>query len=297
MKLAVIAGGRGTRLGLKHIPKPLVEIDNKPILEHQIRLAKKYNIEDIYILSGFLSETIVDYFGDGSAFGVNITHIIEKHPLGTSGAVKQLENKIKERFMVFYGDVFLNIDLKSFVEFDRKSHSIATIIVHPNDHPYDSDLVEINDENVVTVFHSKPHKEGTYYSNSVNAAIYILSQEIFKDIPQGKSSDFGKDIFPLVLKSKEMIRAYKTAEYIKDTGTVDRLGKVTEDFLRGKVERFSRENKRPAIFVDRDGTLVKDIELLHNHEDLELFSFSANAIKKINDSEYLPRRRRGLVVS
>lgn len=287
MKLAIIAGGKGTRLGLKDTPKPMVRIGGAPLLEHQINNAKQYGIKDIYILSGYLSDVIEEYFGNGSAFGVNITHIVEGFPLGTAGAVKQIEDKINERFMVFYGDVMLDVDLNSFMGFDKLSASAAAIIVHPNDHPYDSDLVEINNENIVTAFHSKPHKENVYYSNLVNAAVYILSPEIFKCIPHDKPSDFGKDIFPLLLKSGKTIRAYKTAEYLKDMGTPDRLKKIKDDFAAGKISRLSKKNKRPAIFMDRDGTLVEDIDLLHKVEDLKLFPFSSSAIKKINDSDFI----------
>jgi histidinol-phosphate phosphatase family protein len=287
VKLAIIAGGKGTRLGLKDTLKPMVRIGEAPLLEHQINNAKRYGIKDIYILSGYLADVIENYFGDGKAFGVNIDHIIERHPLGTAGAVKQLEGKINERFMVFYGDVMLDVDLNSFMGFDKLSTSAATIIVHPNDHPYDSDLVEINNENIVTAFHPKPHKENVYYSNLVNAAVYILSPEIFKYIPHDKPSDFGKDIFPLLLKSGETIRAYRTAEYLKDMGTPDRLKKIKDDFAAGKISRLSKKNKRPAIFMDRDGTLVEDIDLLHKVEDLKLFPFSSSAIKKINDSDFI----------
>lgn len=287
MDLAIIAGGKGTRLGLKDMPKPMVEIGGKPLLEHQINLAKQYAIKNIYILSGHLSEVIVDYFGDGRKFGVNISHIIEKPPLGTAGAVKQLEDKIHDRFMVFYGDVFLDINLRSFMDFDEEAGSIADIIVHPNDHPHDSDLVDNNDENIVTAFHSKPHNENQYYRNRVNAAVYILSPDIFKYIPHDKPSDFGNDIFPLILQSDKVIRAYKTAEYIKDIGTIERLGKVSRDIMNGKVKRFSKRHKRSAIFIDRDGTIVRDVDLLHRVEDLDLLPFSAAAIKKINDSDYL----------
>ncbi len=287
MKLAIIAGGKGTRLGLNDIPKPMVQIGGKPLLEHQIQIAKQYGIEDIYILSGYLSEVIEDYFGDGSSLGVRITHVVEKSPLGTAGAVKQLSGIINDRFIVFYGDVVLDIDLKSFMEFDKRSSSISTIIVHPNDHPHDSDLVEIDDENRVTAFHSKPHKKERWYRNLVSAAVYILSPEIFQYIPQDKALDFGKDIFPLLLQSKKPVRAYKTAEYIKDMGTLDRLHKVDEDFVRGKVRRFSKKNRRPAVFMDRDGTVVREIDLLHKAEDLELYPYTASAIKDINHSDFM----------
>src|SRR5208283_594289 len=141
MKLAIIAGGKGTRLGINNVPKPMVTIAGKPILEHQIELAKRYGLNDIYLLTGHLSDVIADHFGDGSQFGVRITHIAEDSPLGTAGAIKMLEGKFKDRFMVFYGDTIMDIDLSAFIEFDRSSESIATIIVHPNDHPSDSDFI------------------------------------------------------------------------------------------------------------------------------------------------------------
>ena len=287
MKLAIIAGGKGKRLRLKGIPKPMAKIGGKPILEHQINLAQSYGIKDIYILSGHRANIIKDYFEDGSAFGVNITHIIEKYPLGTAGAIKQLEDKIREKFLVFYGDVFLNIDLTLFIEFDNRFCSIATIVVHPNDHPQDSDLLEIDGENIITAFYSKPHKKEAYYRNLVNAAIYILNPEIFKYIPEDKPTDFGKDIFPLLVKSGETVRAYNTAEYIKDISTPDRLKKVNNDFFNKTIMRFSKKHKRPAILMDRDGTLIEEVGLLHNIEDLKFFPFSTSTIKKINNSEFL----------
>ena len=287
MKLAIVAGGKGTRLVLKDTPKPMAQIGGKPILGHQINAAKEYGINDIYILSGHLANSIEDYFGDGSTLGIKITHIIEKYPLGTAGAIKQLENKISERFIVFYGDVFFDMDLKSFIEFDNRSYSIATLVGHPNDHPYDSDLVQIDVENIVTEFHSKPHKENAYYRNLVNAGIYILSPEVFKYIPENKPTDFGKDIFPLLLKSRTIIRAYKTAEYIKDIGTVDRLKKVSADFISGRVGRWVKTNKRPGIFLDRDGTLIEDIDLLHRVDDLKLLPHADRAVKQINESDFL----------
>lgn len=287
MKLAIIAGGKGIRLALKNIPKPMVQIGKNPLLAHQINLAKQYGIQEIYILSGYLSDVIKDYFGDGSAFGIKITHVIEKYPLGTAGAVRQLEGIINERFMVFYGDIFFDMDLKGFMEFDSIVNSIATITVHPNEHPYDSDLLEVNDDNIVTAFHAKPHIKNTHYRNLVNAAIYILSPEIFRYIPQDKPSDFGKDIFPFLIKSGETIRVYKTPEYIKDIGDINRLQNVTSDFLANRVERFSKRNRRPGIFLDRDGTLAKKIDLLHREGELELYPFVASAIKEINNSDYL----------
>lgn len=287
MKLVIIAGGKGTRLGLKDIPKPMVELNGKPLLEHQILLARKYNIFDIYILSGHLSNVIIDYFGDGKKFGVNIKHIVEDKPLGTAGALKQIEDELTDKFMVFYGDTIMDLDLNSFINYDKeKNDSIGSIMVHPNDHPYDSDLLEIDNQDKVIAFHSKPHKENIYYTNLVNAALYIFSPRVFKYIHKDEMSDFGKDIFPEIIKH-EKLYAYKTTEYLKDMGTPERLKKVEEDILSGKVSRLNKSFKQKAIFLDRDGVINKEIDNLTNIDDFVLINNVSDAVKKINKSEFL----------
>ena len=119
MQTVIIAGGKGTRLGLKDIPKPMVEIDGKPLLEHQIELAKKYGSNEFFILSGHLSDVVIDYFKDGSKWDVKIHHVVEQKPLGTAGCLKLLEGKLNERFLVFYGDIVMDFDIASFIKFDN----------------------------------------------------------------------------------------------------------------------------------------------------------------------------------
>ena len=287
MKLVIIAGGKGTRLGLKDIPKPMVKIGDKPLLEHQIELAKRYGIKEIYILSGHLANVIKDYFGDGSKFGVKIHHITEPYPLGTAGCVKLLEGKIDERFLVFYGDVVMDYDIKTFIEFDSNYKSIGTAIVHPNDHPYDSDLLELDSNNKVIKVLPKPHQDGEYYQNLVNAAVYIFSPKIFDYIKSDISQDFGKDIFPELIRNNETLIGYKTPEYIKDMGTAERFEAVKRDFLSGKVAKLNKQNKRPCIFMDRDGVINKNMDTHPTTDGFELLSGVSDAIKAINKSEYL----------
>lgn len=288
MKLVIIAGGKGTRLGLKEIPKPMVKFKNIPLLEHQIFLAKRYHIKDIYILSGHLSKIIIDYLDNGERFGVNIHHVVEDKPLGTAGALKQLEGLLDDRFMVFYGDTIMDIDLKSFKEFDsRFENSIGSIIAHPNDHPFDSDLLEINSKNKVIAFHSKPHEESKYYSNLVNAALYIFSPKIFDYIERERYCDFGKHVFPKLVNS-ESLYAYKTTEYIKDMGTPDRCIKVEKDLVSGKIQRLNKENKQKAIFLDRDGVINKEINGVLKPSDFEMIDDKVpNAINRLNKSDFL----------
>lgn len=287
MQLVIIAGGKGTRLGLKDIPKPMVKIGEKPLLEHQIELAKKYGINEVFILSGHLANVIEEYFGDGSNFGVKFHHIVEPYPLGTAGSLKLLEGQLNDRFLVFYGDVVMDFDIKSFIEFDKQYDSIGTAIIHPNDHPYDSDLLEIDNNNRVVKVLPKPHKEGEYYQNLVNAAVYIFSSKIFKYIEDGISQDFGKHILPKIVEAGETLIGYRTPEYIKDMGTADRFEAVKNDFLTGKVARLNKQNKRPCIFLDRDGVINRDMDSMPLCKDFELLDGVAEAIKAINKSDYL----------
>lgn len=287
MQLVILAGGKGTRLGLTDIPKPMIKIGDKSILEHQINLAKEYGIKDIIIISGHLSEVIIDYFGDGKDFGVNITHITEPYPLGTAGCLKLIENIADERFLIFYGDLFLNFDIDSFIEFDKNSNEIATLIVQPNDYPYDSDLLKINDQQEVVAFYPKPRDKNEYRKNLVNAAVYILSRDIFNHIKENDAQDFGKDIFPALLKEKIKIKAYKTIEYLKDLGTPDRFQEVNQDFLSGKISSLNRKNKRKAVFFELDEYVENLFADYPNIQDKKVINDLQEFVKKTNKSDYL----------
>ena len=286
MKLVIIAGGKGSRLGRSDIPKPMVQINGMPILEYQILLAKKYGLTEIYILSGYKSECIINYFNDGRKWGVSIKHFVEDKPLGTAGSIISIEKFLTERFMVFYGDTIMDINLKKMIEFDKKANSIATLLVHPNDHPYDSDIVNIDEFNNIIEFIPKTDKR-LIKPNLVNAALYILSPEILNYIIKNELCDFGINVFPKILSNNKIIKAYHSAEYIKDMGTPDRLLKISSDVKNGKVERLNNQNKRKAIFLDRDGVINKEIPNLNKIENFEVLDFVSEAILKINKSNFL----------
>jgi len=288
MIAVIIAGGKGARLRriAKEIPKPMIPIGGKPVLEHQICALKEYGVSEIFILTGYLGHIIQEYFGNGKARGANIRYFQETKPLGTAGCVKPLETIITDDFLVVYGDVMFDIKLDDFVAFHKSRRAAGTLYVHPNDHPYDSDLVVMDENCKIIDFLGKDREDG-YYKNLVNAACYILSRSVFQYILDGREADFVKDVFPKMLQNDEMLYGYMSAEYIKDMGTEERLKEVSRDFSEGRILRLSRNLKRPAIFLDRDGTLVKYVPLLHKPGDLELFPFSARTIKRINDSDYL----------
>ena len=269
------------------LPKPMVQLAGKPIMEHQIDLAKRYGLKEFRVLTGYKAEVLESYFGHGDAWGVNITYHREDHPLGTAGAVKELEGELDEAFYVFYGDVLMDVHLPRLFEFHRTKGVAVTIAVHPNDHPSDSDLVEVDQEDRVIAIHNKPHDPDVPRRNLVSAALYVMSPSVLGHIERGRSSDFGRDVFPRLLASEETISAYQTREYIKDVGTVKRLSEVEADLLAQRPLHFNLESPVGAVFLDRDGVLNHPVEPLRSADQLRLLSGVASAVRRINRSDRL----------
>ncbi|MDO8558863.1 MAG: HAD-IIIA family hydrolase [bacterium] len=288
MRAVILAGGLGTRLNkiIKNLPKPMIKIGRLPILAHQVELFKKYGIKNITLATCYLSEVIEKYFKNGQDFGVRINYSKEENPLGTAGGLKEIESQLKNDFFLLYGDVMVDLDIAELISFHKSKKSACTLVLHPNDHPQDSDLVEIDGKQRIIAFHPKPHPENKYFNNLVNAGLYVLSPKILKYIKRGIKSDFGKDIFPKIFK-KEKLYGYVTAEYLKDMGTPDRLAEVQKDYKSGKIAGLNRKNKRRAIFLDRDGVINDTSDDVCKTEDFKLFPWASEAIKKINASEFL----------
>ncbi len=290
LQAVILAGGVGSRMGTltKDTPKPMLPLLGKPILEYQIELLRRYGIKEIFLLSGFRSDVISDYFGDGSTWGVTIKHRVEQNPLGTAGAVKAIERELSHDFIVLYGDVMMDMNLTAMADFHFRHGASATIAVHPNDHPYDSDLVEVDQSDRIIRFHAKPHEPGLLARNLVSAAVYVLSPSVLTHVEPATKCDFGKDVLPLLASNGEKaLYAYNTFEYIKDVGTTERLKEVEQDLAAGKIGRLNKQNKQKAIFLDRDGVLNVEIDSLSKVEDVALLPDAARAVRRINDSDYL----------
>ncbi len=239
MKTVIIAGGKGTRLSklVKDTPKSLIKIGSKPVIEHQIMLLRRYGIKEIWILLGYLGDQIREYLQNGEKWKVNIHYHQEEKPLGTAGALGILENKIKEDFLVFSGDIMMDFDIQRFIIWhQQKKEKIGSIIVHPNDHSFDSDLVEVDNTKRIISLLVRPHASGMIFTNLSIASVYIFSPDVFRYISKRIKTDIEKDTLPLILKSKEKIYAYNTPEYLKDMGTPRRLARVKQDYLSGKIK-------------------------------------------------------------
>jgi histidinol-phosphate phosphatase family protein len=287
MKAVIIAGGIGKRMGYvtNEVPKPMLNVGGIPILAHQVMLLKKYGITDIHLLVNYLKDNIIDYFGNGGSFGVNIKYYEEPLPLGTVGGIKEVEDQLTEDFVVLYGDVMINMHIGRLIRFHYEKSSECTLVLHPNDHPFDSDLVETDNTGRIIRFYPKPHDPQQYYPNLVNAGAYIFSPSILAHLAKGRKADFGREVFPAICNKVKMY-GYNTAEYLKDIGTPERWAEVEHDWDSGKITLSSYEHKQKAIFLDRDGVINEEISFISKPEDLILYDFTVDAIRKINQSDY-----------
>lgn len=301
MKTVIMAGGKGTRISTvrSDLPKPMIPVCGKPVLEWQIENLKASGLTDIVLVIGHLGDAIKDYFGDGSRWDVKISYFIETQPLGTAGALFRMP-ELQEDFLLMSGDVMLDVDFNRFIRFHKEHNALASLTVHPNNHPFDSSLIvtEILPArdggmplytNRVVKWMNK-EDERLYYRNVVNAGIEMISPQLLDDarakIACLDKVDLDRDVLKPGIGSGRIF-AYETSEYIKDMGTPERLNEVESDLMSGKIAAHNLSVKQKAIFLDRDGTINKTSGFLRDVNDFELIDGVAEAIRLINKSGYL----------
>lgn len=296
MKVVIMAGGKGTRITsvASDIPKPMIKIEGKPVLEHEIEGLRDQGFTDIILTVSHLGEIIMDYFGDGSKispaagkpFGANIEYYFEKEPLGNAGALFKLKDKLTEDFLLLNADAMFDVDFNRFVEYHKDRGGLATLFTHPNSHPYDSGLIISKDDGSVEKWLAKEDERPTYYKNRVNAGLHVISPEILCTDIQTAKVDLDRQLLKPLAGTGKMF-CYDSPEYVKDMGTPERYYSVCEDFKMGRVKAKNLKNKQKAVFLDRDGTINKYVGFLRSIDDFELTDGAAEAIKKINESGYL----------
>lgn len=293
-----MAGGRGTRISelFLDIPKPLIPIDNIPVLEREIISLRDQGFTDIILTIGYMAEKIQDYFGNGDKWGVKIEYLVEDKPLGNAGALFFLD--FKEDFLLLNADSVFDVDFNRMVTFHKQHGGLVTLFTHPNSHPYDSGLIIAGEDGKVEKWLAKEDERPLYYKNRVNAGLHVISPKAL-ELSEVNKEEIGKEIDGKVIKvdlDRQILKplcgtgamfCYDSPEYVKDMGTPERFHQVEEDFKKGVVQAKNLANKQKAIFLDRDGTINKYVGFLKKEEEFELLPGVAEALNKINESGYL----------
>ena len=309
MKVVIMAGGKGTRVSsvASDIPKPMIKIEGKPVLEHEVECLRDQGFTDIIITVSHLGDVIIDYFGDGSGispitkrpFGVHIEYYFENEPLGNAGALFKIKDKLTSDFLLLNADAVFDVDFNRFVAFHRKHGGLVTLFTHPNSHPYDSGLIIADKSGVVNQWLAKEDVRPKYYQNRVNAGLHVIAPAVLEqsDIVAEKVGVMDENGKPVKVDlDRQLLKplagtgkmfCYDSPEYVKDMGTPERYYSVCDDYKAGRDSGKNLKNKQKAIFLDRDGTINKYVGFLRNINQFELIDGVSEAIKKINASGYL----------
>ena len=219
MKGVILCAGEGERLLPMTLttPKPLLPIGDKPLIDHTIAWLASYEIHDLFINLHHLGEMIGAHLGDGSRYGARITYSKEEELQGTAGALRAFSQLLDEPFVVVYGDILTQFDLKKLEAFHRAHGGIGTLVVQRTNRPHDCDIVEVDTDNKVIALH---HAPGDFsHGNLGNAALYLLEPEILEFLPPHGPADFVVDLFPHALEAGNAIYAYESDEELLDIGT------------------------------------------------------------------------------
>lgn len=288
MKVVIMAGGKGTRMLsiASDIPKPMIPIEGRPVLEREIECLCEQGFTDILITVGHLGNVIMDYFGNGLKFGVHITYYFEKKPLGNAGALFQVKDQLTDDFLLLNADAMFDIDFNRFVQYHKTHDAVATLFTHPNSHPYDSGVIIADEHMAVRKWLAKEDERPEYFKNRVNAGLHVLNKKILEQTVEGGKIDLDSQLLKPLAGTGQMY-CYDSPEYVKDMGTPERYYAVCKDFANGIVKARNLKKRQKAIFLDRDGTINEYVGFLTDIKEFHLLDGVAEAIRKINASGYL----------
>ncbi len=287
MQAVILAGGKGTRLAsrLNGLPKPLVSVGGVPLLQRQLVHLAGQGVAEAVVLVNHEAAQVASFLA-GRDFGCRTVLIDDGEPRGTAGAVLACLDRLEPRFLVVYGDTLFDLDIASMLVAHRSAGAAATLLLHPNDHPADSDLVEVDEAGRILAFHRYPHPPDRYLGNLVNAAFYVVERALldrYRQMPV--PADFAGDLFPRAVRDGHLLHGYRSFEYIKDLGTPSRLDKVERHLASGVVARARRTEAQRAVFVDRDGTLNELRDYVRRPADLVLLPGVVAGLRRLNEAE------------
>ncbi|HEY3084925.1 MAG TPA: sugar phosphate nucleotidyltransferase [Candidatus Dormibacteraeota bacterium] len=237
MKAVVMAGGEGSRLRplTSSLPKPLVPVAGRPIMDHILLHLRRHQLRDVVATVQYMGASIRNYFGDGSEQGVALTYSVEDSPLGTAGSVMLARQQLNETFVVISGDSLTDIDLGAAARFHRERKAIATIVLKPVPNPLEYGVVVVDEGGAVQRFIEKP-SWGEVISDLANTGIYILDPAVFDFFRPNEVTDWSGDVFPKLLKEGEHVFGWIADGYWEDVGSHTAYMKANFDCLEGRVK-------------------------------------------------------------
>jgi len=236
MKGMILAAGEGRRLRpfTEHTPKPMLPVAGRPLLEHTIIHLRECGITDLAINLHHLSQVVIDYFGDGSRWGVSLHYSVEEHLLGSAGGVKRLQPFFDETFIVYYGDLFTRSDLRPMIERHRRVGGMATMGLYRVPDPWNRGIVQLDSAQTIVRFVEKPLREEAF-SNLANAGIYVLEPEVLERIPADQPYDFGHDVFPKLLADGVQVAGYIIEGTLIDIGLPEKYEEANRMALSSRT--------------------------------------------------------------
>lgn len=264
MQAVILAGGRGTRLQPLSMgtPKPMLPLFSKPVLEHSIELLRRNGIDDVIIALSNQAQEVVEHFGDGSAWGINIRYSIEDEPKGTAGAVKLIQPYITDTFIVLSGDTITDFNLQAAIEYHRRKSALATLLLHEAEDPIDFGIVQQDQDGKVTRFLEKPNSNEVF-SKTINTGIYVIEPETLSSIPYFTNYDFARDLFPRLLRNMEPVFGCKLHGYWCDVGNIGHYRNAHFDALLGKADLdISGTEVEPGVWIGEGTEVHSSAELV-----------------------------------
>ncbi len=236
MQAIVLVGGEGTRLRplTYGTPKPMVPIVNVPFLARTMERLYEAGIRDVILPAGYLPQAIIDYFGDGSKIGLNITYVIEDEALGTAGALKNVEQYVTGPFFVLNGDVLTSLDLRAMMAFHKEKGGLGALHLIKVEDPSAFGCIVHDDDLKISAFVEKPAK-GTEPTDEVNAGTYLFDRAVLDMIPAGRNVSIERETFPKILAEGHALYAYTTADYWIDLGRPEHYLTAHRDILSGAM--------------------------------------------------------------
>lgn len=260
MKALLLVGGKGTRLRplTDRLPKPMVPIMGKPLLERTLHTLKQHHVDEIVLSTCYRSECIRGYFGGGSDSGLKIHYVHEDFPLGTGGAIKNSESYFQDAFFVLNADILSNINLSEMLRYHRRKKADVTIAVTWVRNPSAYGVIEYDRDGYATSFREKPREISSHF---INAGVYIFEPDVLKKIPSGKPVSVEREVFPELLREGRKIAVYQGCNYWLDIGTPEKYIQAHRDGFVGKLRIPEVSFSRRAVYSRFNSKINRTTEL------------------------------------